>query len=1121
MPESAIRRRFVRGWRNFERVYRGTGARLSEPGPRQRRLNESMATDVLRDVLEATGYLAGGEPARGVLLGDEARAGCRTRRFAPDALWRSDSALTVHFKYEPDVPDDDRVAEWRREVWNQGFAPLLWVVSPDRIDLYNGFGRPLASGDADAHRVRWFRTVEGALDELDAFAGRLAMETGRFWQRADIDRRTSVDRQLLSDLAALERDLVTAGLDRAAAQGLIGRSIFAQFLVDREIITAERLESEYGRGALSAVLRDRRATERLFDWLRDTFNGDVFPSGGAPLPDAEHLGRVADFLDAVDPESGQGTLFPYQFDVIPVELISSIYEQFAHAEPSTPGRESETDVFYTRLSLVSLVLDEVTDGLTGTETVLDLTCGSGVFLVEALRRLVALRANGNPPSRDLIRSTLHRQIHGVDVSEAAVRVAAFSLYLAALELDPDPQPPEALRFEPLIGRTLHVGDAWEIDTVPTARPVLTEGAAPKKLHLDPGPTRSAAPPAATSTEDEAPRKFDVIVGNPPWSYRGQASTAARRHRAGRNGPRAPRGESLDFVRRAMDFASDATRFGLVLSAVQFFSRSGTGASAVKQLIDKLSPVTLVNLSNQSDWLFSRGSMPALVLLAGHRAPRRDTITAVQVPWSPVGARSHTFEIAPGDVIDLPLADWRRNPALLKGALLGGRRDLALLDRLSTSHDALSDRLDALDAPLRTGLILGNRSRDAGCLRGLPLLTARDLQPFSFLEPLGIFDEPQAERPREQGTYQEPLLVIKEFLRRVPRPIVAVLDHDTVFTDAFFGAAFPPSRREAARLLAAILSSSLASWFFLMTASTFGLSMRRIKCRDIEHLPVPDVDVSLRAEAGRDLTRLAHDLQRQPPTSVDDPRWRTLDEAVFDLYGLDDAECVVVRDGHFRASWHWKDGRERSVDAAVPDPHLLNYARAFLSVMDGWLSARKRRRMRAEVFDLPERAPLRVVRFVLEEGYAPSTAEVVTPDGSARAVLDRLGRRLNVPLATSLSGQRELRVHGRGEVVVIKPAARRHWMGVSALDDADAVVAESFAGPACRFGHLGSSISENSLAGNASPCKIDEPVAADAWAAGAGTDEDVRSSGKVGAGAEPREDVEVDCRVKQERVADTD
>ena len=103
-------------------------------------------------------------------------------------------------------------------------------------------------------------------------------------------------------------------------------------------------------------------------------------------------------------------------------------------------------------------------------------------------------------------------------------------------------------------------------------------------------------------------------------------------------------------------------------------------------------------------------------------------------------------------------------------------------------------------------------------------------------------------------------------------------------------------------------------------------------------------------------------------------------------------------------------------------------------------------MRAEVFDLPQHAPLRVVRFVLEEGYAASTAaEIVAPDGPLQDVLDRIGRRLNVRLATALSGQRELRVHGRREVVVVKPAARRHWMGVSALDDADAVIVESFSG----------------------------------------------------------------------------
>ena len=130
-------------------------------------------------------------------------------------------------------------------------------------------------------------------------------------------------------------------------------------------------------------------------------------------------------------------------------------------------------------------------------------------------------------------------------------------------------------------------------------------------------------------------------------------------------------------------------------------------------------------------------------------------------------------------------------------------------------------------------------------------------------------------------------------------------------------------------------------------------------------------------------------------------------------------------------------------------HVLDYARTFLAAVDVWLSAANQRRMRAEVFDFPEHAPLRVVRFVLEE-YSdlsePSGLEVIKPDGDLRDILNRIGERLDVPLAKSLVGQRELRVHGHNEVVIIKPAARRHWMGVSALEDADSVIVESLSGP---------------------------------------------------------------------------
>ncbi len=978
-----------------------------------------MSVQNLHEVLEATGYLADGKPAHDDVLLDDAARTERFRELSPDALWRSNSGLTVYFKYVASTPSDAKVAQWHRDVWNRGFAPLLWIISPEKIEIYNGFGRPYEAGNATEHRLRTFERVENELGKLDAFAGRLAMETGQFWQQETrVNRKTSVDQQLLLDLAGLERKLVAAGLERLGAQRLIGQSIFVQYLIDRNIVTTEFLKNTYGHEALPAILRDRSAIERLFAWLRDTFNGDMFSPHDRTVPSNKQLRMTASFLEATDQQSGQGSLFPYQFDVIPVELISSIYEQFAHSDQSTSDSNSRRDVFYTRLALVSLVLDELTEGLTGEETVLDLTCGSGVFLVEALRRLVHLRSKetGEPPSREVIRSTLHQQIYGVDISEAAVRVAAFSLYLAALELDPDPQPLEKLKFEPLIGKTLMVGDAWNVEESFAGQAALIEN----------GDTK----------------KFDVIVGNPPWSFQGEAGTAIRRNRIALQNIRSPRGESLDFVYRAMDFASEETRFGLVLSAVQFFSLSNTGMDASRQLIEVLSPVTLVNLSNHTNWLFARGNMPAMVLFARHRPSRRDEITAVQVPWSPKGVQTHTFEIARSDIITLPRSEWQRQPEFLKAAFFGYRRDLSLLDRIMRSHSVLEDQLDRLSVNFHSGLTFGNknhRSRDSRFLQGLPLLTAQSFSRLCVPDDLIPFEATEVQWPRSRDIYRAPLLIVKELMVQSPRPIVAVFNQDTIFNDSFFGASFPVTQRETACLLSAILSSSFASWFFLMTASTFGLSMRRIKIGDIQRMPVPALAPALDSKTGERLLQLTEGLQ---PEYINDEYWQALDEAVFDLYQFGEADRIVVRDGLFRASWQWQPGRNNSVRPASID-HILDYARTFLSAIGVWLSAANKRHMRAEVFDLGEHAPLRVVRFVLEEGSGSSSVEVVSPQNSLRDILRRIGERMNFPLASNLIGQRELRIHDSNEVVIVKPAARRHWMGVSALEDADSVVVESF------------------------------------------------------------------------------
>jgi type I restriction-modification system DNA methylase subunit len=176
--------------------------------------------------------------------------------------------------------------------------------------------------------------------------------------------------------------------------------------------------------------------------------------------------------------------------------------------------------------------------------VLDMTCGSGVFLVEALRRLVQLQANGRPITRQLIRKTMKDQIFGVDKNEAAIRVASFSLYLTALELDPNPGPPKALRFEPLIGRNLFVADALNLGKDTDAR------------HL-------------------CEMRFDAIIGNPPWTYAG--SEAKPTWPIGHEPTLPPRSQDFAFVWRSIELAHPRVlRVPADHAAVKRFGGLGVG-----------------------------------------------------------------------------------------------------------------------------------------------------------------------------------------------------------------------------------------------------------------------------------------------------------------------------------------------------------------------------------------------------------------------------------------------------------------------------------------------------------------------------------------------------------------
>ena len=139
--------------------------------------------------------------------------------------------------------------------------------------------------------------------------------------------------------------------------------------------------------------------------------------------------------------------------------------------------------YYTPRHLVDLVLDELVpwQGDVTEQTILDPSCGSGIFLAEAFRRFAYRHtiAHGQSPSFKSLSGLLTRCIYGVDISSAAIGVSAFSLYLALLEHVDPPTAWREARLPVLVGRNLVVSDFFEDHAL-------------------------------------ANRHFDLIVGNPPW-----------------------------------------------------------------------------------------------------------------------------------------------------------------------------------------------------------------------------------------------------------------------------------------------------------------------------------------------------------------------------------------------------------------------------------------------------------------------------------------------------------------------------------------------------------------------------------------------------------------------------
>lgn len=464
--------------------------------------------------------------------------------------------------------------------------------------------------------------------------------------------------------------------------------------------------------------------------MEERFNGDVFvlsEDDAKSLESSQRLALFAHLVEGRQEPSGQRLLWRlYSFADLPVELISHIYQLFVEDTASSVY----TPPFLVRMILGELLDEDRLDRLhEQDEIILDPACGSGVFLVEAFKRLVLhwrYRNNWKSPTATDLKRLL-RRVHGIDLEPGAVELSAFSLCVAmcdALKTNAVAR----VRFEKLAGTTLHQSCFFE---------AKQNGLIPKKV--------------------------GVVVGNPP--FKSQLTTPGEQRSytdfTQENGFVIPDKQlAYLFLYDALRLLSEGGVIGMLQQYNFLYNETSTPFRRhvferwnVRQLSDLVSV----------DGLFRGGgkSTKVVVVFAEASIPDHDSpvLHATFRRTARVGAEQG-FDIDYYDLHWVPrrlaidaAGVWRAN-------LLGGSRVLSLLDRLKEFRTLEQYALQR-GCRIGEGFVEGDRSKPGPHIAGHRLIEPEHLGEGTSLRDLRRVKDTHFERPRTRARFTCPMLLIHE------------------------------------------------------------------------------------------------------------------------------------------------------------------------------------------------------------------------------------------------------------------------------------------------------------------------------------------------------------------------
>jgi len=1020
----------------------------------------------------------------------------------------------IVFRAFTSPPSKSEILTAFRQAWCMTRSQYLFLALPGELRVYGLRQFP----EEDPKKQPTCKIIKRIADvsvELNAYR-REQLEAGyfpddRLFGKAD----EQADKRLIKDLKEVRKQLREINdLKLEFTHALIGRSIFIRYLEDRKVLLPAYFEQvaakhqrddwlklldeqpprhliqdeKWQKRRYYQVLQDKDFTYALFEQLAEDFNGDLFPKDAAEKEAVTptHLLKLRQFLVGdTDPRQPTLWLWAYDFEIIPIELISSIYEEFYKNEQDDPGTH------YTPSVLVEFVLSQVLPQAyleaNSTVQILDPACGSGIFLVEAYRRLVRYRIQkeGRHLSSVELREILRDQIRGIELNENAAYVAAFSLYLALLHYQyQDPSDILALRQDAkplphLIYKADQIGkpnryavlfNCNAFDLTKTERAQL-------QAELEAHPRRTTLKRFLDTAGDlpiEA-NSVDVIVGNPPWGFvsknKATPEIAEAQEKAKEWCQRldwsiGDREQSQAFIARSFGLLIENGVCGLLVSTGVFWKGQNKSQKFRQRWLQQCTIKTVTNFAHVRHIFFEQAISPFAV---AHYVFQNASPNHYIRYWS--AKRTEIIEGKPRVILHLNDLKRVRQAKLLNNEWLwktywwGNHRDAGLINilRLDNLLENLLEKNSWFSGTGFKGKISTEKNKQSDWLPNFLELPKDYIVRYGPVDKSKLKQSPkEVNRDRDPRLFKGWRLLVRRGIKEKDSAngrIIARLENESYsFRDSVHGININNAEDWQRKILVGILWTSLARYYLFMTSGSWTVWHTDIKLGHLKQLPIrfPD-DLELRNRIVTIVDKLRNWDTSLPlfnqshETETIASLERQLDDAIFDLYELNEAERDLVLDMcETGLEFFYRHSNSNAVKPLESYPQtkqgfitdlprqrdvekgLEGYLYAFLDMWQSYLEPDGVFRWRVV---RPDNDPMVAIVFYTQSTH--NDLPLLQDDEALWVDLKRIAKSSRWQINPRIYIDGLVRLATDDEIIIIKRNERRLWTRSQAREDAEA------------------------------------------------------------------------------------